>query len=128
MNNRLAMRIFSQAFLRFITIQLLLVITVAGIVFVIYGLFSAVSAVYGGLIAITNSSLLYWRKEAMAKETRFNAETSLLLMYRSSLERFLAVALLLYLGMAQFELDALALLSGFIVGQLGLFGIGFKQK
>ena len=49
-----------------------------------------------------------------------SAGESLRLLYRTALERFVLVALLFAVALGTLQLDPLALITGFIVGQLAL--------
>jgi ATP synthase protein I len=49
-------------------------------------------------------------------------------LYRTALERFVMVVLLFALGMGVLKLDPLALLTGFVAGQMALVLIGMKGK
>ena len=108
--------------------QLVLVSLAAVVFLVAYGNFEALSAGVGGLIACSNSVLLEWRRFQVDSGRALNAGASLRVLYRSALERFLLVALLFMLGMGILQLEPLALLTGFIVGQLGMFITGTRRK
>lgn len=90
-----------------------------------------ISVFWGGVTASVNVMLLMWRMIFGDRPT-FNAEQHLRLMYRSSLERFFVVAVMLAIGMLKLKLDPLALLLGFLVGQVALVVIpiirGIKVK
>lgn len=79
----------------------------------------AKSVLWGGLTALANTALLTWRL-AYGDRPTLNAQHQLRLMYRSSLERFFVVAMLLVLGVLQRELAPLPVLLGFLAGQLTL--------
>ena len=101
-------------------IQLLLIAATAVVFFLIYGAFAAGSAVYGGAIACAGSLLLEWRRAAADRGRALDAAQSIRLLYRTALERFVLAGVLLALGFGVLRLDPLALLTGFIVGQLAL--------
>lgn len=74
------------------------------------------SFLWGGLTALANSVLLAWRF-LRGDDPRCNARQHLRLMYRSSLERFFVVAMLLAAGLLPLGLIPLAVLLGFVLGQ-----------
>lgn len=94
----------------------------ASVVFlVIYGRFPALSVWFGGLIAAVNIMLLarYARRETLS--TVAAAQQTLLAFYSCAITRFVAVAGLFILGMGILKLHPLAVLAGFIAGQMVLF-------
>lgn len=108
--------------------QLALVLLTSVVFLVVSGHFEALSAGFGGLIACSNTVLLEWRRYRVDSGRVLSAGASLRVLYRSVLERFLLVALLFVLGMGVLRLEPLALLTGFIAGQLGLVITGIKRK
>lgn len=109
-------------------LQLLFVTVATVIFFVIYGGFSAVSAGFGGTIALANSLLLGWRRSAADSGRALSGEASMRVLYRTAIERFVLVLVLFALGLGVLELDPVALLAGFIAGQLALFIDGITRK
>jgi F0F1-type ATP synthase assembly protein I len=106
----------------------LLLVSVASVVFLFAsGGFQAVSAGFGGSIAIINLLLLEWRRYRTDTGPAIDARQSLRVLYRSALERLVLVALLFALGLGALGLDPLALLTGFIGGQLALLLTGMKR-
>lgn len=89
------------------------------------------SVLWGGFTALANTVLLTWRM-VMGDRPSFNAQQHLRLMYRSSLERFFVVIMLLALGVLQLNLAPLPVLLGFLAGQLTLMVVpilsGIKVK
>ncbi len=84
---------------------------------------------YGGGVAMVNLLWLQWRmvraatrdtSEGLSRNLQQGGRKILFELYQTALERFVLVAGLLFFGMVRLELDALALLSGFVVGQLVL--------
>jgi len=108
--------------------QLVLVLLSSAVFLVVSGNLEALSAGFGGLIACSNSLLLEWRRYRADSGCALDAGASLRVLYRSALERLLLVALLFVLGMGVLQLEPLALLSGFIAGQLGLVITGIRRK
>ena len=101
-------------------LQLLLLAATSVVFFMIYGVFQAVSAGCGGLIAMTNVLLLEWRRRRADSGRALSAGESLRLLYRTALERFVLIALLFALALGVLQLDAVALICGFIMGQVAL--------
>ena len=89
------------------------------------GRWAAVSVVYGGGVACTNTLLLIWRLRRCEKRPGLDAGRQLRLFYLSSLERFLVVAALLAMAMVALGLSPLAVAAGFVLGQLTLLVAGF---
>ena len=101
-------------------LQLLLIAAASVIFFMLYGAFQAASVWCGGLIAMTHVLLLEWRRRRADRGRALSAGESLRLLYRTALERFVLVALLFAVALGTLQLDPLALITGFIVGQLAL--------
>lgn len=77
----------------------------------------AVAVMYGGGVALLNSSLLVWRWYRGLHDYHCDGERHLRSFYRSGMERFFVVCTLLAMGLAGLDLAPLPLLMGFIVGQ-----------
>jgi len=107
--------------------QLVLVLLTSAVFFLVSGGFQAGSAVFGGAIALINVLLLEWRRYQTDTGRAIDARQSLLVLYRSALERLLLAALLFALGLGALALDPLALLTGFIMGQVALLLTGTKR-
>ena len=69
---------------------------------------------------MTNVLLLEWRRRRADSGPALSAGESLRLLYRSAVERFVLVLLLFAVALGTLQLDPLALITGFIVGQLAL--------
>jgi len=119
---------FAEEIRRLAVLQLVLVATTSIVFFTIDGGFQAGSVWFGGLTAALNIGWLLWRRHRADSGRALSAGQSLRLLYRSALERFFLVALLFALGLGALELDPLALLTGFVVGQLALVFLGIKGK
>jgi hypothetical protein len=104
--------------------QLLLVFLTSVVFLLVSGGFQAGSAGFGGAIASINVLLLEWRRYQSDTGPAIDARRSLGVLYRSALERLLLVALLFSLGLGVLKLAPLALLTGFIVGQVALLLTG----
>ncbi len=105
---------------KLLMLQLLLVAATSAVFFVIYGGFQAGSAAFGGVCACANRLVLEWRRNAADSGRALSAAQSIRLLYRTAIERFVLVGVLFALGLGVWGLDPLALLTGFIVGQLAL--------
>lgn len=101
-------------------LQLLLIAATSVIFFMIYGAFQAGSVWCGGLIAMANVLLLEWRRGRADRGRALSAGESLRLLYRTALERFVLVALLFAVALGVLQLAPVAVITGFIVGQLAL--------
>ena len=112
---------------RLLLYQLALVAAVSAVLLVLYNLFAAVSCGYGGAIAGVNAFLVARcaRRDARAPER--TPQQSLTAAFLCVAHRFLIVALLFAFGLGALELEPLALLAGFIAGQLVLVIIGTQQ-
>jgi len=99
--------------------QVVSIIITAALLYFIGGLLLGISVLWGGLAALANSVLLLWRMQPERRPTA-NPQRHLRKMYRSSLERFFVVTMLLALGMLKLKLAPLAVLLGFVVGQMAL--------
>ena len=73
---------------------------------------------YGGLIALANSSALIWRIKISKKELHVDLSRHMKAFFRSSIERFLIVGGLFAVGLGLLKLNALGVLVGFIIAQL----------
>jgi ATP synthase protein I len=111
---------------RLAVLQLLLLAVTSAAVFVYYGGFQAVSVWGGGVIAMTHTLLLEWRRGCADNGRALGSGESLRLLYRTALERFVLVVLLFALMLGVLQLNPPALIAGFIVGQLALVA-GLKR-
>jgi hypothetical protein len=101
-------------------LQLLLIAITSAVFFMIYGGFQAGSAAFGGFCACANRLLLEWRRHKADSGRALSAGQSMRLLYRTALERFMLIGVLFALGLGVWQLDPLALITGFIVGQSAL--------
>ncbi|MEE9423135.1 MAG: ATP synthase subunit I [Gammaproteobacteria bacterium] len=101
--------------------QLLLVTATSAVFLVVLGHFPAGSVWFGGLIAAINVMLLvrYARRETTS--TAAAVQQTLMAFYSCAVMRFVSVAGLFILGMGILKLHPLAVLAGFIAGQMVLF-------
>jgi len=80
----------------------------------------AKAVLFGSMVALANVVLLVWRMSQAEKRMLLDVQKNLHLFYRSSMERFIFVALLLASGMGSLGLNPVAVLVGFALGQLTL--------
>ena len=106
---------------KLVVLQLLLLAVTSAVFFVRYGGFQAVSVWGGGVIAMTHTLLLEWRRGCADSGRALSGGESLRLLYRTALERFVLVILLFALALGVLQLEPPALIAGFIAGQLALF-------
>jgi len=105
--------------LQIIGLQVILTITGAVVAYFVDNLQSGISVLWGGFCALGNVCLLLWRMHTGTGHDN-DANRQLRLMYRSVLERFFVVMGLLAFGMLRLKLAPLAILLGFIAGQMVL--------
>jgi ATP synthase protein I len=104
--------------------QLALIVVTSIVFFMLGDAMQAGSVWFGGAIATANLVLLEWRRRAADEGPALSAAASLRLLYRTALERFVLAVLLFALALGVLQLDPLALLIGFIVGQAALIVSG----
>ncbi|MBT8116662.1 MAG: ATP synthase subunit I [Gammaproteobacteria bacterium] len=114
-----------RSFRKLAALQLTLILVTSVLFYWWNGAGAAVATLFGGGIAMVNVALLLWRRTRAERGRAMSAGESMRLLYRSALERFIAVIALFALGMGVLKLYAPALLTGFIVGQLALL---FTEK
>jgi ATP synthase protein I len=117
-----------RSFRKLAALQLTLVMATSVLFYLWSGTGAAVSTLFGGGVALVNVALLLWRRERAERGRAMSAGESIRLLYRSALERFIAVIALFALGMGVLKFYAPALLTGFVVGQLALFVTGNERK
>jgi hypothetical protein len=93
---------------------------VVGLASLLGAMFGGVSVMfailYGGGVSIVNLALLIWRWHAGSKDYHCDARKHLMGFYRSSLERFFVVGILLALWFVLVKSGSLAVLTGFLIG------------
>ncbi len=113
--------------LRLLLYQLLLVAGTAAVFLVFDTTQAALSVGYGGGIAATNAIMLGRCSRREAHRDEAAAQRSLVAGYACAVQRFLIVALLFAAAMVALKQQGLAILSGFIAGQLALVIFGNQQ-
>jgi ATP synthase protein I len=112
---------------RLLLYQLALVTAVSAVLLVLDNLFAAVSCGYGGAIAGANALLVARCALRDARAPERTPQQSLTAVFLCVAHRFLIAALLFAFGLGALRLEPLALLAGFIAGQLVLVIIGTQQ-
>lgn len=110
-----------------LVIQLSLVAVASIGFFTLDGVMPAGSVLFGGGIAVVNLLLLEWRRRVADSGPALSATASLRVLYRTALERFVAVVALFAVALGVLRLDPLALIGGFIIGQLALLMTGTEK-
>jgi len=105
---------------RLLLFQSLMVAAVATVFLVIFETFSAVSVCYGGCVATVNGLLLARCAHRDVKAPQRSPQQSLAAAYLCVVQRFLVIASLFALGLGLLKLKPMALMTGFIAGQLVL--------
>jgi len=103
---------------------------ILGTFFLIYsGTFDGLSAFYGALIAIS-STLLLRRGVNRANDLALTEpKKSMGVLYFGAVQRFVLVLALLIIGLGILKLQALPVLSGFVLAQLGfLFNVRDRSE
>ena len=103
---------------RALLVQWVLVWTAVLVADAVIGRATALPVMSGGLIAISGSAWLWLRWWQTNKRTQADAQQAVRAVYRTGLERFVLVVLLLALALSYFKHAADALLAGFVLGQL----------
>ena len=109
---------------RLLKIQFATGLVLAIVFLLIYGVFSSLSAFYGAAITIA-STLVLKRNVRRADEFSISAPSkSMGVLYFGAVQRFVLVLALFIIGLGVLKLDAIAVMAGFILAQLGfLFNI-----
>lgn len=107
---------------RVLNVQLVFLLTAGFIAYEVWGLEVAKATGFGALITIANTALIAWHMRPGGRKSNtggeLDAQHYLRQFYRSWLERYLLVGVLLASGLGGLKLMPLALLTGFILGQL----------
>jgi ATP synthase protein I len=107
---------------RVLSVQLVFLLTAGLIAYGVWGLEVARATWFGAFIATANTLLIAWHMRPGSgrsnKGGELGAQHYLRQFYRSWLERYLVVGVLLASGLGGLKLMPLALLAGFILGQL----------
>ena len=97
----------------------IIISVIAGVVaYALEGKAEAGAAIYGGVVALIGTLLLLWRMQSNRHKTLKEQQQHLWIFYRSVVERFLVLSILLAIGMGTFKLVPLAVLVGVVASQL----------
>lgn len=92
----------------------------ASLLLLLLGRDAATASFFGGVAAMANTLFLAWGMRAAMRRPAQDARQELSWLVRSSMERFLMVALLIVAGLSWLKLMPVPLLIGFVLGQLTL--------
>ncbi|MEW5942732.1 MAG: ATP synthase subunit I [Pseudomonadota bacterium] len=112
---------------RAVSAQVIAGIAGAALFYYLQGLQAAHAAFYGAAVALANKMLLVWYVRQGKHRPPVDAQKQLREFYRASLARFLAISLLLAVGMGPLGLAPLPVLAGFVLGQLTLIVSQFTR-
>lgn len=96
----------------------LVMVLVASAAYVAAGPGAAKGALFGGFVAVCNAGMIGWRMSRGGSDP--DAQRQLRLAYRTAIERFALVCVLLAAGLGALRLAPLYLVGGFVAGQLAL--------
>ena len=105
---------------RLFLLQIAWVAVASAVFLAVYGIFSAVSVWYGGGIAAMNGLVQARCLHRDLQAPQRSPQQSLVAVYVCVAQRFLLVALLFALGLGALQLEPLAVLAGFVAGQVAL--------
>jgi ATP synthase protein I len=105
---------------RVVSLQAVLAVFVASLVYFLLGKEAAKAVLFGGAVAVANALFLIWCVRAGSRRPIQDARQELAWLVRFSMERFFLVALLLVAGLGWLKLLPVPLLMGFVLGQLTL--------
>lgn len=112
---------------RLLRYQVVLFAAVSAVFFVIFGPLAAASCGFGGGIASVNALLVARCVSRDAHAPERTPQQSLAAVFICVAQRFLVATLLFAFGLGVLQLRPLALLAGFIAGQLVMVIIGTQQ-
>lgn len=101
-----------------VRMQAAVAVAVAAIGLVVGGGEMAKAAFFGASVALLNTLLMIWRMRRAERQAQPEAHRQLRSLYVSGIERFVAVVAALAIGLKALQLHPLALLVGFIAGQM----------
>ena len=104
---------------RLLTVQVLLIAATALAFLVLRGQFAAVSALYGGGIALVNTLLSAWRLLRATEAVSANPGRGMVEFYIGAAMRFVSVLILTGIGIKALKLEPVAIIAGFAVAQIG---------
>lgn len=99
--------------------QVAILLAVAGFAWLVWGEKPALSAAYGVAVALIVTLLMLARERESETHSEWTAQRQLGQFFRLEAERFILAGALLALGFLSGKTVPLALISGFVLGQLG---------
>lgn len=108
-------------------LQLFIALIVAAYWYYQADFITASAGLFGGLMVVLNT---LWQIRSMRQAEKVaddDIQANMSLLYRYAMQRFMITLVLFALGIMLLKLDPLALLSGFIAGQLSLLFGGNKN-
>ena len=106
---------------RFLWIQTILILAGMGVSYYYKGEFAAMSAAYGGGIALFSSLILSRRATRAIKSAGEGSQHTMVILYIGVVQRYVFVLLGLGIGLALLKLNAKPMLIVFGVAQLAYF-------
>ncbi len=103
---------------RVLILQLLIVLGVTTVFVVLQGSYAALSAFYGGLIALFATWLMGWRITKAAETAAQDTSQGAFVIYAGAVQRFLLTLVLMALGMGTLKLAPVAILVCYALAQL----------
>ncbi|HHL45005.1 MAG TPA: ATP synthase subunit I [Gammaproteobacteria bacterium] len=103
---------------RVLILQLLIVLGVTTVFLVLQGSYAALSAFYGGLIALFATWLMGWRITKAAETAAQDTSQGAFVIYAGAVQRFLLTLVLMALGMGTLKLAPVAILVCYALAQL----------
>lgn len=99
--------------------QIVILLAVAGIAWLNWGEKVALSAAYGGAVALMVTLLMLARERESQAHSEWTAQRQLGQFFRLEAERFILAGALLALGLMSGKTGPTALITGFVLGQFG---------
>lgn len=120
-----------HAVYRLVLVQIALVLATAIFFHLKQGSEFSLAALYGGAIPFVSTIMSAWRITVAARIVREGADKGALPgaveFYKTALIRIVLTIVLLALGLGVLKLQAMALIIGFVAGQLGHFFVPLHQ-
>lgn len=107
--------------------QTVILAAVASVAWAGWGQHIALSAAFGVVVALLTTLLSVWRERQSVANEAWSAQRHMRRLFRLEAERMFLAAGLMALGFASGYANPLALLSGFVLAQLGWLAVLQKQ-
>ena len=104
---------------RVAVMQLAILLAAAGLAWLGWGEKAALSAAYGAAVSLIITLLMLARERESEARSEWSAQRQLGQFFRLEAERFILAMALLAAGFLSGKTEPLALVSGFVLGQLG---------